>query len=632
MKYFPFLFLLACSTAKPRYSETRAACSDHDPLKKAFFGELHSHTSYSFDAWTYGLRSKPADAYAFAQGQPATLPAPAAGGAPVAVQLDRPLDFAAVTDHSEYLGETSLCSTPGSAAYDSMTCQEYRTGDFIPLGTGSIPPNPVRADFCGSDGAACKSAAAPVWQDIQDAAEAAYDRTADCRFTSFVAYEYSLSPLGSNMHRNVIFRNAHALPAPLSMYEAPEPQDLWAQLKKQCREAGTGCDVIAIPHNSNASNGLMFRTEYEDATTVDQQRQQARLRAEMEPLVEIMQHKGDSECINGLPEVAGAPDELCDFEKIQQPPLDDCGPDRTGAAGLAQMGCVSWRDFVRNALKLGLSEQLRLGVNPFKLGIIASTDTHSATPGHVDETHFTGHTGNLDDGPDGALATTTTIGNRALDNPGGLAGVWAEENSRDSIFDALKRRETFGTSGPRIAVRFFGGWNYDAGLCGDAELVQKGYAGGVPMGGDLSHPPPSSAGGAAPRFVVAAMADGGGLATPLQRVQIVKGWVDGDGNLQEQVFEVAGDANSGATVDVNTCQTSGGGSTSLCAVFTDPAFDATRPAFYYARAVENPTCRWSTFLCNSLSAGDQTRLGCDRLGVPKTIQERAWSSPIWYTP
>jgi hypothetical protein len=610
--------LTGCSSPPPAYHDTRQPCAEHDPLRKAYFGELHSHTSYSFDAWTYGIRTRPSDAYAFAKGQPGMLPAPASGGDPVPVQLSRPLDFAAVTDHSEYLGETTLCTTPGSAAYDTDTCVGYRGGSFIPLGAASLPPNPIRADFCKADGDPCKAAAAPVWKDIVDAAENAYDRTSECKFTTFIAYEYSLSPLGSNMHRNVIFRNSRALPAPISFYEAPEPLELWTQLKKQCLDAGNGCDVIAIPHNSNASNGLEFRIEYPDANGIEGERKQASLRAQLEPLVEMVQHKGDSECINGLPEVAAAPDELCDFEKWQKPPYKDCGQDGTGAGGLGQLGCVSWRDYVRNALKLGLSEQLRLGVNPFKLGFIASTDTHSGTPGAVEESRFTGHTGNLDDNPSGALATNTTIGDRTLDNPGGLAAVWAEENSRDSIFDAMKRREAFGTSGPRMTVRFFGGWNYDGALCGDAELVKKGYAGGVPMGGDLPKP-----NGAAPHFVVAAQAD----ETPLAKLQVIKGWVDAAGGLQEKVYDVA--SEPGATVDTATCQRSAGGAMQMCSVWVDPDFDPSLLAFYYARVVENPSCRWSTYMCNSLSPADKVQLGCDKL--PQTIQERAWSSPIWYS-
>jgi hypothetical protein len=620
MKHVLLLALAGCSQPPAIYHDTRQPCAEHDPLRKPWFGELHSHTSYSFDAWTYDVRARPADAYAFARGEPATLPPPSPGASPVPVQLAHPLDFAAVTDHSEYLGETSLCSAPGSSAYDSQTCQDYRGGNFLGFNPAAIPPYPMRTDFCGSDGSVCTTAAAPVWKDIIEAAEAAYDRTSACRFTTFIAYEYSLSPLGSNMHRNVIFRNGHTLPAPISFYEAPEPQDLWAQLKKQCLDGGQGCDVIAIPHNSNAANGNLFRTEYPDANTVDDQRKQAQLRAQLEPLVEIMQHKGESECINGLPYVTAAPDELCDFEKWQQPPLKDCGQDATGAGGLGQLGCVSWRDYVRNVLTLGLSEQLRLGVNPFKLGIIASTDTHSGTPGNVDEAHFTGHTGNIDDSPTGALTSASLIGNRTLANPGGLAAVWAEENSRDSIFDAFKRRETFGTSGPRIIVRFFGGAAFDSSLCSDPDLAKKGYAGGVPMGGDLA-----LAAGATPSFILSAMAD----ETPLERLQIVKGWVDGTGALNEKVYDVA--VQGGGTVDTTTCQRGGtGGAMQLCSAFTDPDFDATRPAFYYARVLENPSCRWSTYLCNSLTPAQRTQFECD--GLPKTIQERAWTSPIWYTP
>jgi hypothetical protein len=326
----------ACEQLTPLpspYSEDRDPCAERDPLKKAYFGDLHVHTAFSFDAWTYDVRTSPADAYRFARGEAIRLPPlDASGLGTTEVRLDRPLDFAAVTDHAEYLGETSLCSDPDSPVYDVPACVSYRppTSSFLDLYIGADPP--ARPDFCG-DGEICLSAAAPVWQAIQDAAEEAYDRTADCRFTTFVGYEYSLSPGGTNLHRNVLFRNARATAAPITFFDAETPQNLWDMLQVQCKLAGNGCDVLAIPHNSNLSNGRMFEVEYPRAKTLEDERRQAALRAEMEPLVEIYQHKGDSECINGLLTVPGAPDELCSLEKQQSAPLDDCGVDGPAGAG-----------------------------------------------------------------------------------------------------------------------------------------------------------------------------------------------------------------------------------------------------------------------------------------------------------
>jgi hypothetical protein len=612
------------------YSEERAACADRDPLRKAYFGDLHVHTGLSFDAWTYDVRTTPADAYRFARGETIYLPPLDESGKPTfPVRLARPLDFAAVTDHAEYLGETHLCTTPGSSGYDSTTCHAYRPPDGSVTGFNPGDIDPTRAPMCGDGGAACLGAAAPLWQGMQDAAEAAYDRSASCSFTTFVAYEYSYSPVGSNLHRNVIFRNAHALPAPVTAYEAQRPIDLWHQLLHGCALAGTGCDVLAIPHNANLSNGNMFAVEYPGPLDDDSHRAVARLRADMEPVMEIFQHKGDSECSNGLPSAPGAPDELCEFEKMRRDDVTDCGKDGTGIGGLGAVGCVSWRDFARGILVTGMQEEKKLGVNPFKLGIIASTDTHNGTPGKVDEASFQGHLGMSDRTPKDLLGGSVIAARPVLTNPGGLAGVWAEENARDAIFDALRRREVFGTSGPRIAIRLFAGWDYPADLCAAPDLVAQGYAGGVPMGGDL-RPPTSDA----PRLVVSALRDAGTKESPgaqLERVQIIKLWVSADGAPHEEVHDVAGEAGK-ASVDPATCATSGSGADALCAVWTDPDFDPASPAAYYARALETPTCRWSTRVCAALPPDQRLALHCDDLGVPATIQERAWSSPIWYTP
>ena len=331
--------------------------------------------------------------------------------------------------------------------------------------------------------------------------------------------------------------------------------------------------------------------------------------------------------MNGLSGTVGAPDELCNFEKRRQPPFPDCG-NGTGALGTAGNGCVSRLDFVRGALLAGLKEADRIGVNPYRLGIIASTDTHNGAPGNVEESTFIGHRGEDDDTPSKQLASGSLYPGGIIFNPGGLAGVWAEENSRTSIFDALRRREVFGTSGTRITVRFFGGWGLSAALCDDPGMVQKAYASGVPMGGIL---PAAPSGATAPTFVIAALRDPGTARRPgvaLQRLQVIKGWVE-NGEAHQQVFDVAGDPNNGASVDTDTCTPQGSGADSLCAVWTDPSFDASQQAFYYVRVLENPSCRWSTYTCNALPAAQRPPT-CTDPGIAKTIQERAWSSPIWY--
>jgi hypothetical protein len=315
------------------------------------------------------------------------------------------------------------------------------------------------------------------------------------------------------------------------------------QLRASCQEAAGGCDVLSIPHNANWSNGNLFWVEYPDAQSLDDERALASLRAELEPLVEIYQHKGDSECMNGLSGILGLPDELCDFEKLVRDEGGDCG-DTPGRGAMAGLGCTSRLDFVRNVLVEGLVEDLRLGVNP-ALGIIASTDTHNGIAGAVDENTYAGHWGNNEDSAEARLSLGDLVPGGVLFGPGGLAAVWAVENSRDALFDAMRRRETYGTSGPRMAVRFFGGWSFSDTLCDDPGLLEVGYAQGVPMGGVLPEQP---GGESAPVFVVSALRDPGTDARPgslLQRIQIIKGWVDAEGNRHQAVYEVAGEPTTG---------------------------------------------------------------------------------------
>ncbi len=605
------------------YTEEREPCEEYDHLRRAYFGDLHSHTGYSFDAVSYGNHHSPSEAYAFARGAPTGLPPIDADGEyERTVSLARPLDFAMVSDHAEFLGEVGVCMTPGSDGYDHETCQWLRDTPedaVVAFGIQTASNDPARIVDCAGDLGCVEDLALERWQMLQEAAEENYDRTAACGFVTFVGYEYTNTFQVSNNHRVVVFRNADVPPLPTTYYEAMTPPELWAELADQCLDAGTACDVVSIPHNMNLSNGRMFVPDPGD------DRDAASLRARLEPVVEIYQQKGDMECRNGFDGLPGDPDPLCDFEK--QWPLDaeDCG-EGTGSGGMRLWGCVSRYDFVRNIFKLGLQEEARLGVNPYRMGVIAATDTHNAIPGMVAEDDYHGHVGIVDDTPEERLSTGTVTHDRLINNPGGLAGVWAEERSRDAIFGAMRRGETFATSGPRIQVRVFGGWEYPEDLCADAGWIEEGYDGGAPMGGDL---PPMPGAEAVPRFVVWAQADP--LGAPLQHLQVVKGWIDADGEAHERVFDVAGDPGSPASVDTDTCTPSGSGQEVLCTVWTDETFDPDQRAFWYVRVLQNPTCRWSTWECIGLDPADRPAV-CDEPDLVRVVQERAWSSPVWYSP
>ena len=557
--------------------DVREPCAERNELRNAYFGETHVHTGLSFDARSRDVQLSQDEAYAYARGEEVRLPPlDDRGQGTRRVRIDQPLDFAAITDHAETLAETALCVDPSSPAYPSATCKALR-GEGLRLwlariiaGSDVAPhlrlyysfleyvtaERPERiAEVCGPGGTWCARASDTLWKGVQRSAERAYDRSSACEFSSFVAYEYTASPNASNLHRNVIFRGASVPDAPVAAADEPTPYGLWERLRRTCIDAGGDCDALAIPHNSNWSGGRMFLIEYPGAQDTSEQAAQARARSAIEPIVEIYQHKGDSECRNGLAGVASGPDELCDFEKLRPPgePQEDCGdgydPD---GGGMSLESCLSPRDFVRYALIEGLREEARIGANPFKFGLIAATDSHTGTPGAVEERSFHGGFGAGDDTPAGRARLR---GHSA----GGLAGVWAEENTREAIFDAMRRRETFGTSGPRIVPRLFGGWDYPVGLCDDPELVAKSYAGGVPMGGDLPAAPERAD---APSFVVTALRDPGAPGrpgAPLQRVQIVKGWVGTDGLLHQRVFDAVGPPVDAAGVDPDTCRTSGSG-------------------------------------------------------------------------
>ena len=597
----------------------REDCAVSVPTRQALYGDLHAHTILSFDARSYDTVLTPADAYRFARGGAVTLPPHDMGVGTRAVQLDRPLDFAAVTDHSELLAEVHICNTPGTAAYDTENCQLYRKD----VGSGALffgyqvsSNDPQRfPDVCGSD---CREAIAERWRQMIDAAEDAYDKTSNCAFTAFPAYEYTNSRGISNRHRNVVFAGRTVPEIPVSYYEAPTSYALWSQLKEQCRDSDTDCDVIVIPHNSNISNGNLFNQNRAAELGIDRVAY-ARLRAEMEPIAEIFQHKGDSECRNGYPTVEAEPDPYCGFEKLRPEDDETCG-DEPGAGGMRLGGCTHRMDFLRNVLKEGLGEEAQGGVNPYVFGFIGSTDTHNGTPGYVDSEDFLGHVGLADDTDVERLGEGNITHDGAINNPGGLAAVWAEENNRASIFAAFKRRETFATSGPRIKIRLFGAWSLPSDLCTREDAVALAYEQAAAMGSPLP-----TRGSDAPAFYVVAEADE--ASVPLERLQIVKGWFDGSRSL-ERVYDVAMSDDPLPSVNIDDCVNDGSGAATLCAVWTDPDFDPSHNAFYYARVLEGPTCRWSTRQCQALTAPDPG--GCSDPRIPETVQQRAWSSPLWY--
>ena len=590
--------------------EDREPCEQRDPLRQPFFGDLHIHTRHSHDAASQGTVATPADAYRFARGEPLAIqPFDEDGRSLRTLQLSRPLDFAGVSDHAELFGEIRMCKTPGAPGYDSYVCRVYRGWPTLGgvLVAGHASSRAGRYSMCGDDGEVCRSEARTVWQDIRDAAERAYDRSSACRFTTLIGYEWTATamPAVANLHRNVFYRSDVVPEDPISSIEAFPAEEMWAQQEQRCR-GEDGCDWISIPHNSNISLAQMFRTTLPDGSPLTAET--AAVRGQSEPIVEIYQHKGSSECSSSM----SPADELCGFENLPWASFDAM---RTGARAVP--GPLN---YVRNALAEGLVQHEALGANPFAFGIIASTDTHLAIAGAVSESTFSGHRGAAE--PKRELSRGLV--DRPEFSPGGLAVIWAEENSRYALFDALKRREVYGTSGPRIVLRFFGGWGLERTLCDEPDFVARADAVGVPMGGELAGRDGLTA---SPRFLVSALQDAGTPEAPgasLERVQIVKVWEAG-GEPREQVFEAAAAEPTGAG--------------SLCTVWQDPGFDPDQYAAYYARVLEQPTLRWHARICDRAQVdcsapaelAEDLQACCDP-AWPRSIRERAWSSPIWYTP
>jgi len=656
------------------YSEQRQPCGIYNPLRNPYFGDTHVHSERSLDAGIQDTRTSPAQSYAFAKGETVGIQPWIDDETPSrSATISRPLDFAMVSDHAEFFGETVLCQTAevDSEAYQSDKCTDFRAdprGDFVNwnlqyLGNIFESDSPLnRFDFCGENGKKCLDASESVWEEMIIAAEQAYDKTEGCDFTAFVGYEYTGAPLSFNLHRNVVFRNADVPGQPLSYMEYSKPENLWRGLDKYCNDE-TNCQSLTIPHNSNMSGDMMFRRDKLNTQRSDFSPDYVQLRNRYEPLMEIYQHKGGSECKRGG---SNAADEFCGFEKF---PFNNLIADRFGGFLTGPPGEQS---FLRFALTEGMKQENIHGTNPFKYGVVGSTDTHLGTPGLVDEKNYLGHGGA---GADNGDEVVQGLSDLISFSPGGLAVLWSEENSRDYLFNAMQRKESHATSGPRILVRMFAGWDNtddfnEQHLCDDFDFndtadglrtgpfASEGDKLGVPMGGDL----PAYPGSGTPLIAVAALRDRDS-EQGLQRIQIVKNWVDQSGAHQEQVFDVAGGDN-GASVDLNSCTPAQPNKAeSFCTVWKDPSFNAEEDAAYYARVLENPSCRWAWQQClgylettsftdmrsacakpSQIPSGYQECCLHDHVSdvypgntkivqigtYPATVQERAWTSPIWY--
>jgi len=601
--------------------------------RNAYFGDLHVHTEYSFDAYSFGTTATPYDAYRFAQGEAIQHPSG------YQIQLRTPLDFYAVTDHAMFLGlvkEAADTSTkfseyavaasvhdmndPSNMGVDSVLQRVGNFAGFVPDTLEGIQAGTIDEDLVNDVGRR-------AWLDIVEAADL-YNTPG--RFTTFVGYEYTTSSNDrGNLHRNVIFRGSDKLPAlPFSRLNSLNPEDLWDWMDNLRDQ---GIESLAIPHNSNGSNGQMFKLVDWAGNPLDENYALQRMRNE--PLVEITQIKGTSDTHPLL----SPNDEWADFE-IYKLRVGTSLPSKADGS------------YVRQALKNGLLLQQQGITNPFQFGFVAASDTHVAATTD-DESNFFSKAGILDGEPIGRGSVPASFlygavikliapgnlkeveGREYVAGSGfetwsasGIAGVWAEENTRESIYDAFRRKETFATSGPRIKVRFFAGNSFDSAMLEADDLIAQAYDRGVPMGSELQ----AAAGN--PTFLLWAAGDPRG--TPLQRLQVVKGFIR-KGEPMEKVYDVACSdglspgtdtyrcPDNGARVNLADCSTTDNvGDPELLTFWQDPEFDSEEDAFYYLRVLENPTCRWSTW--------DAIREGVEpRPDLPATLQERAWSSPIW---
>ena len=604
--------------SKPAYSPYAGRNFPSRP----FFGETHMHTSYSMDAGAFGAQLGPREAYRFARGEQINSNT----GQPV--KLSRPLDFMVVADHSDGMGFFPLLV---SGAPEIMADPQGRKwNEMLRSGQGAA----VAMDIISSFGEGTISKAIlPVpgtrsyrgaWQETIKAAE---DYNEPGRFTAFIGYEWTSNTGGNNLHRNVVFRDNADKASQVEPYTtikplgSDNPADLWKWMAAY--EAKTGGNVLAIAHNGNLSNGLMFPIVEDFGKKLD--RAYAEERIKWERLYEVTQMKGDGEAHPFL----SPNDEFANFETWDKGNLD---------GSVVKSKDMLQFEYAREALKSGLLLEQKLGVNPYKFGMIGSTDSHTGLA-TAEEENFFGKVAAQEPSPERMMKPF-------FDNPetgviimdwevssSGYAAVWATENTREALFDAMSRRETYATTGSRMIVRFFGGFDFEEADARNRLPAQIGYTKGVPMGGDLNDAPK----GKAPSFLVAALKDP--IGANLDRIQIVKGWVDAKGKVQEKVYDVVwGDADKrkpsadgklpavGSTVDVASATwTNTIGDPELITVWKDPDFDPALRAFYYARVLEIPTPRWTAY--------DAKRFGVQPLpGTTMTLQERAYTSPIWYTP
>jgi hypothetical protein len=593
----------------PRFAQPAPPLRDlgRDPERNVFWGDLHIHTSYSYDAYTFGVRALPDDAYAFCKGDTIQH------GIGYPIRASRPLDFAAVTDHAEYLGvprsrgEADPDPPPSLREVLETGSRLRITWNFLKHAVFEMGSRDTREEVFGGDNADVSGAA---WREIVAAAER---HNQPGRFTAFIAYEWSSMPNEYNLHRNVVYRSSAAPPYPYSSLDSDNPEDLWRALEAQRSE---GMEAIAIPHNGNVSNGLMYDRVAFDGSPLDAGYAQARM--QNEPISEILQVKGSSE----THPILSSADEFADFEILDQILAASGAPSEPRGS------------YARDALRAGLEMSVKSGFNPYRFGVIGSSDSHNASSA-VEENDYHGKLPLMDGSVGLRLGESTLLPadqNRALKwSAQGLAAVWAEENTRASLYDAMRRKETYATSGPRMTVRFFGSWGFEPELTGAHDFVAQAYARGVPMGGVLA--PKADANAGAPRFAVVALKDP--IGANLDRVQIVKGWVDADGASHERIYDIAAsggrvpDASHrvppvGNSVDIARASYENSiGAPQLASVWSDPDFDPRQEAFYYARVLEIPTPRWSTH--------DARAMGVPA-PEPATLQERAITSAIWYRP
>ena len=600
---FP-LSLIAAALALANTTAFAAPPVSSPAERQAFYGETHLHTSWSFDAFIFGdTKATPGDAYDYAKGKPIKH---ALG---YEMKIKQPLDWMGVTDHSEYVGVIQQANTPGTPLNMSELGKKLIVRDkadvqriYLFLGDTMIDNKPI-AELVSP------ALASTVWDKNNAYADAANEPG---KFTAFNSYEWTSTPDNANMHRNVFFRDGKKLPKmPFSSFDSQAPEDLWAWMDKQRAQ---GIELLAISHNANLSDGLMFPTEVDfKGRPIDKAWSDSRMRNER--LTEIKQIKGQSETHPLL----SPTDEFANFEIMSYllggPP--GVFPKIPGS-------------FVRDALRNGITMQDVKGYNPYKTGIVGGSDSHNAATPYRQDNYFGGHASLDGDAKIRLSGDLVAGGDVRLMGPAGLSVIWAEENTRASLFDGMQRKETFATSGVRIKLRFFGGWGFGKTAGDGKDWVKNAYATGVPMGGDLP-----DAKSKAPSFILWALKDP--TSGNLDRVQVIKGWTK-NGQSFEKVYDVvwAGDRKPdfgtgklpaiGSTVNLKEATyTNSIGKTELKTVWTDPDFDPTLDAFYYARVLEIPTPRWTTIQAKELGVTLPAN-------VPSTVQERAWSSPIWYTP